>query len=375
LRYKEKKAIEEAMAAVFATSATENAVGVIAQALTSTVGRRQVGVVGGVVADTNAALSRVVAAFPPRSQGRAHVVGLAASTMPTNAVAQVSGMSQRYVLKAKDRQAERKDGVAAIISSASGKAGQQVQKISDVEGGFLMRFMRSEASAGSGQKCRKLGETLYTEQYLWRLYIKYRAECFLHYLEEAVESAAYSGGMPATLTVHQANCWHALWRSKQPGFSLMEVLAERLAEENAVMQSRGVGGVTGIMGDRTSTAGARRGASFDPSKWEIIPRSWKAITAYMAKFVPAGKEELARQGKWKGVTVKSKSDTHFCPLCDGGPISELKLETLTAKMMENPVSLASLKLFKGASRPRQEGSKISHAQATATKTTGCREEV
>ena len=107
---------------------------------------------------------------------------------------------------------------------------------------------------------------MYTEQSLWRLYAKYQAECFDHYLPEDTK---YAGEIPAEVTVHEANCWHALWKASQDGFDMMTELADRLRE--AQQAALKMGGAKLL--DR-STKKLRSGDRFDPKQWEIVPRTW-----------------------------------------------------------------------------------------------------
>jgi hypothetical protein len=174
------------------------------------------------------ALKSVIAKFPEGSQGRKIVVGAANTAVDQHerhVLRETIGVTPRYARKAAVAVTTNPN---STISTHSGHINKTWTSITPTEGADIVSFFYSEASAKSGQKSRLWGETLYTEQFLWRLYVKYRAECFGHYLNEALSNAEYATEIPDKVSVHQANCWHALWKSQQPGFDLLTELSDRL---------------------------------------------------------------------------------------------------------------------------------------------------
>jgi hypothetical protein len=222
--YAEKKNIATAKDYIDSPSPTKKrfANDVLSTALKSKRGRKKVGGLARLLDQelestqqaAAVALRQVVSSFPQHSKGRAQIVGTATGALSCHGdkqrVRKILGVQPGYA-----RRAEKKisSGESATITSACGKKGRKWSIIGKIEGREILGFFHSHASARSGQKGRKWGETLHTEQYLWRLYARYT------YLQEALESSEYAGEIPEKVTVHQANCWHAF---------NMEVATERL---------------------------------------------------------------------------------------------------------------------------------------------------
>jgi hypothetical protein len=113
--------------------------------------------------------------------------------------------------------------------------------IAKAEGKQLFTWVLTEASMRSGQKSRKNGVTLYTEQPIYAFYDKYRTEFFSLCLAEAKGDPKYaSGSPPASVgSEHEANLWTAVWMSTQEGFDLFDYTAELQAEYLRERQRRG----------------------------------------------------------------------------------------------------------------------------------------
>ena len=335
-RYRIKAALEEAKKNIWSTSPTKKkaVARAVSDAMTLSSGRRQLGGLPALLdlQATNAsavmgcALRKVVEIFPPRSQGRKHVVRAAVSSsnnQDRSAIAKCIGVTKEYARRTV------KLSKPSVISSATARS-RSGASIGDSEGRFIEHFIRSEASAKSGQRKRKGGETLYTAQSLWRFYGKYRAESFGYYLQEATEQAAYAGEIPEEVTIHEANCWHALWKSQQPGFNMMTELSERWGH---VVQEWAEKGSCGVLAER-STAKQRSGGRFDPANWQIIPRSWPTLKTFMSTITSENTTVLKgnKKRQWKGINVIPAKDTHSCPLCDKGPQQKLQLENVRSRL-------------------------------------------
>lgn len=275
------------------------------------------------------ALHKVVTAFPPKSTGRQRVVSLAASVMDRKQLAKTLMMSPRYIstcvrvvsnpgsviTKASPNTEDAGETTrGGEVVSYGKKHGQQYSQIRGIEGELIIQFIFSHASSKSGQKERTTGwVTLTTEMSLGRLYERYRVELFSAYLMEAHQDPQYATGeIPAKITKHQANCWHALWRSKQPGFDLTDVCIERVTECRQERMTKGAASALRGEGRPKLT-----GSAFDPAKWVIVPRKWTSVT----KFLGIQK-----------IKVRSKTDPKNCPICEEGVGLEKRIERLRHKI-------------------------------------------
>ena len=125
-----------------------------------------------------------------------------------------------------------------------------------------------------------MGETLYTEQSIARFYSKYRAECFSLYLMEALEDPKYIRGIiPDNVTIHEANCWHALYMSQQDDFDESAVIAKRCFNEGISFNSRRE---HLLLDEYAKNRAPRCGGNFDPINWVVIPRSYATLKKYLA---------------------------------------------------------------------------------------------
>ena len=350
------------------------------------------------------AFSEVVDAFPPRSQGRKEIVGLLTKAVGSSKiVSKLANVTQDYAQRAM----HTKPG--PVISNMSSRLGVERCSIRVIEGRQIIAFTRSEACFVSGQAGRKQGETLYTEQSLWRFYSKWKVECFACLLREAHEDPKYtSGKVPTNVTVHEANVWHVLWASQQPGFDLCATIFERAEAEWRSVADKG----PSCSLDADVSAELRR--DFDPSAWTIIPRSWKTLRAFLEDHAyecdpegdpdpedvvdappkPAGERPYQRQfmrrekakkhhaarltrlkrqrnvksrSSRASITLLSKTDTHFCPLCDKGPGQKRELASLLDKMESSTIELGELWML-GAVRKLTEQQTLYelHVQQLAT---------
>jgi len=217
----------------------------------------------------------------------------------------------------------------------------EYSQIGATEGRLLVMWVLREASMKSGQKPRKTGITLYTEQPKWRFYVRYKVEFFHLCMMEAFEDEKYLDGViPSSVKMHEANCWAALWKSTQDGFDLTHVFAER--QEKYRQERLGHGVDAGLahaqlpQKGRASTAGSR--SHFDPGTWELVPRSYKTIIAFLRKVdhtscpsygLDHAFHSRASGGvKWFGISILCTTDPKHCPLCENGIKHRMRLKTI-----------------------------------------------
>ena len=181
-----------------------------------------------------AAIRAAVDMFPARSQGRERMVASLAKTCSDRSLlANAIDVNQRYIANAASpaREWQRKSS-QSHVSSKDGREGVSYTHIMKAEGKQLFTWVLSEASMKSGQKCRKKGVTLYTEQPIYAFYDKYRTEFFSLCLAEAKPKPEYASGSPpaSVSSEHEANLWTAVWMSRQEGFDIFNYTAELQAE-------------------------------------------------------------------------------------------------------------------------------------------------
>ena len=290
----------------------------------------------------NGIVKNLVNLFPKGSQGRRAVVAnvvtssMACKLSTIVSVAHSLVLNYEYVRRVIKLRAE-----PSRISSDNHRLHSSYTQIGQFEAQQILQFIRSESSIKSGQKARKYGETRYTEQTLSILYVKLRTQTFAMCLAEAHLDPQYAGAIPEDVTVHQANCWRALWRSQQAGFNMALHLAARFRQEyDDLLQGR-----ESSKPYPTSTAEERSGGRFDPTSWTIVPRTWKTITRFLASYVPPDKEELAAQKRWKGISVLTETHPHTCPLCMEGPAHVNELEAVRNSLSNAPNDFDSLKVL------------------------------
>ena len=313
------------------TTASASAVRPGVQELTRAVGGHYEGTV-----------KKLVGLFPVGSQGRQAVVASAVKSSlqctgeTISSVAKALGMHYEYV-----RRASKLNAIPNRITSDNHRLHASYSTIGQLECQHILQFVRSETQIKSGQKPRKNGETRYTEQSMGSLYVKFRAESFAMCLAEAQMDPQYAGEIPTDVTVHQANCWHALWKSQQPGFNMVLHLTGRFRQEHNDMLESGEAAKL----YPNSTAELRKDGKFDPSTWTIVPRAWKTITHFLAKHVPADKKDLAAKNKWNGISILTETHPHTCPLCTEGPTHVKTFEELERSMSTLPNEYESLKVL------------------------------
>lgn len=77
--------------------------------------------------------------------------------------------------------------------------------------------------------------------------------------------------------------------------------------------------------------------NFDPSKWSLVPRSYKALMAFLDTVSSAHSPSLgfttdkALPAKWNGIKVLTTTDPKHCPICEQGVQQKQRLEALRAK--------------------------------------------
>ena len=354
-RYKMKCDLQKARTDIYSLSPTvvEKAKEVIQHGLQTVCGRRMLGGLSSLleerIDEDKKSVTNVVNAFSPLSPVRKHVLGLAGSAYSGRKVllAKELKVSPSYLYKAikLDKQHD--------IFSLSNR--QKVSQIGPIEGKLLVAFIRSEASAKSGQKRRVTGETLYTDQTLFSLHNKYKMECFQLYLAEAKQDPKYHTlTPPSSVSEHEANCWHALWRSQQPDFDLLVEIRKRAAMSRQEVPD-GCCQPTNLAPTRGRPCTKDLRQNFDPSKWTIVPRSWGAITDFLKTFddrEKAGRDEKQQSGtpgkqnkkKWKGITVLTTTDQKSCSLCQFGPTNMKKLEKIEEEIAKSPDNIARMVL-------------------------------
>jgi len=282
--------------------------------------------------DMRTALANIMSEFKPGAAGRSRLVATAMKGVTDRkAVATALGVTPKYAQKCVLQ--EGTSGGSGIISTVNGRHGLEFTHIRVYEGRCLLSFVTSEASAKSGQKARKHGVTLYTEQSLYWFYTKYRIESFHLFLLEAGMDPLYTladGEYPGNVSEREANCWHALWRSRQPGFDLEDVYAER---EEVCRLERLARGTKACTGGRTETALRRE--NFDPSSWTILPRSYNTVFNFLAKVshhnAPSFGLNLAGLPEaWTGIRILEKTDPKYCPVCETGIEFKLRLVKMKA---------------------------------------------
>ena len=359
-RYSEAKALREAV--LLLTSAKSHgdlgdvdaAVSAVQRGLHTTPGKRAVPGLALLVerevaartAHLATALKTVVEKFPPRSGGRKHVVAHAVGGLPSGSRAEVAallGVSRKYATKCVTWVCSRKTMVdtSDAISNTNGRSGVEYSQIGTTEGRLLLMWVMREASMKSGQKPRKTGITLYTEQPKWRFYVRYKIEFFHLCLMEAHEDEKYwCGQVPLLVKVHDANCWAAMWKSTQDGFDMTHVFAER---QEKYRQDRLANGHDADMAcmepskkGRIPTAEAR--SCFDPGTWELVPRSYRAIMSFLSKvnhesgpsygLTHAFHSDAVGGVKWYGISILCTTDPKHCPLCENGIRHRLRLKEL-----------------------------------------------
>lgn len=363
-RYHENKRVSSALHALTreadtdtASGSAEEAICVLRHALSSPSGRRRIPILAELVEQEVArrteqltgALQAVCSKFPAQSSGRKHVVNTVARATSTKTAAAIVGTTRKYVTSCATRVGCEgvTDGIE--VSSSHGRRGVQYTHIGPLEGRFILMFVFSEASAKSGQKPRKKGITLYTEQPLWRFYVKYKIEFLYLCLLEAREDTQYSLPIPDTVSEHEANCRTALWMSEQPDFDLSESLAMRQEEFRQERLRNGVVGYTsshhgqsteGIpctppKQGRQATKNVRE--NFDPSTWSLVPRSYKTLMTFLSMVSSANSlslgftTDIALPTKWHGIKVIPTTDPKHCPICELGVQQRQRLEALRAK--------------------------------------------
>jgi len=295
------------------------------------------------------AIANVVRAFENNSQGRKHVVKLLLKDSPTahERMSLVKGVvSPQYARRC----AKITDFAGTQITTDNCKTGTTWQSIKALEGKFIIQFINSECAAKSGQSARgDGGDTLYTDQSLERLYLKYRFEHSRYCLLEAREDPKYvSGKIPAKVTVHEANCYAALWHSEQPGFDELEY--HRMTVKLAWAELREVGSACILAGN--STAEIRKNGHFDPSTWIFKPRAWSTIKVFLRTQFPHADPPPADDPKKKkpktqndrkpGVVILSTTDSHFCPVCESGLQNTRQCEHLESQMGSMTVEYSNI---------------------------------
>ena len=298
--------------------------------------------------DLRSALSNIMSAFKPGAAGRSHLVATALQGVTDrNFVAGVLGVSPGYARKCCAQ--EKNAGGTGVISTTHGRNGLEYTHIGVYEGRCLLSYVTTEANAKSGQKARTTGVTLYTEQSLYWFYTKYRIESFHLYLMEADMDPKYvqaNWEPPDSVSEHDANCWHAVWRSRQPGFDLEDVYAEREQVCRLERLARGMADAKNV-GRVRATASSRE--NFDPSTWTIMPRSMCTMFGFLAKInhLNAPSFGLSLKGlpeTWRGIKILEKTDPKFCPVCETGIAFKLRLAKMKASYAEMDDNLERLEL-------------------------------
>ena len=292
-----------------------------------------------------AAIQAAVALFPPGTSGRKQVVAAIGATLPNRPwLARILDCKASYVKNCEleaslcdtdlstpvkggktipDRCHSETSSTALsetfrpcqpLITNQHGRVGQTyASQIKGLEAQFLLVFVNVHASEKSHQHLKVKGQTLYTEMCMYMLYTRYRAEFLnLCLLEADMDSQYTSEIIPADVTTHQANCWHARWLANRPGFDLCEVYVQRLEEclkERAHNGSR----ITHRAG-RPSMA--KECAQLDPASWKVVPRSWRCICRFL---------------KEQKITLLSKTDPKYCPLCENGVTLEARISKIREK--------------------------------------------
>ena len=186
----------------------EEAKKVIRQAMNCPHGRRALGDLGEVIdvivkdrtREMTSALGNVISLYPPGSSGRKHIVAAAAGSLSDKSVLHDLGLPRKYVAScvattpqpppkpvaqdqeqrlsvSPEKQHEHTDHSwmtqsftapdkckgALSITNEHGRTGIRYTQIGELEGRYIEMFTRSYASAKSGQRERKKGDTLYTE--------------------------------------------------------------------------------------------------------------------------------------------------------------------------------------------------------------------
>lgn len=321
------------------------------------------------------ALRTAIQAFPPQSQGRRKLVAsVARACNNSSLIATAAGLSKKYVTNAV---ALKDKANVSRISSDSGRKGALYTHVKKAEGRRILMWVLSEASMRSGQKTRKTGVTLYTEQPIYVFYDKYRAEFFSLCLMEAKDNPMYVGNPPSSVSgEHEGNLWAAVWMSRQEGFDVFEYMAalqeeyvqERLqrgyahrldtsdrSDSQSCHTPSGTHKNVSHLGPKGKTSDHARGDDthtssessstpgrkdtkaarqrFDASTWKLIPRSYDTLMGYLASidhetFPEISEEHKAWPAKWRGVTVLSTTDPKYCPVCENGAKHELRLKKL-----------------------------------------------
>ena len=330
----EEKKLLGALTCETSAGGLDRAVKVATRALKSVAGRRRMPLLAAVVdqqvalrtAELSSALAATVASLPARSPDRRQAVATIAGVLSAKGAANSIGLPRKYVTSCVARIKEANTRLTAEPVSTA--------HIGVLEGRFILMFAFSEASMKSGQAPRKTGVTLYTEQPLWRFYMKYRVEFFHLCLLEAYEDPSYDAEVPRVVTEHQANCWAALWWSGQDDFDLVHVFAER---EEHCRRERVQQGSQHTRG-RPETKHARR--DFDPAKWTLVPRSYRVIMGFLLKVSHECSPSLVAvvaanlpglPGKWCGINIYPTTDPKHCPICEQGPQHQLRFRVLQNK--------------------------------------------
>ena len=384
--YKAKRRIEKAKRDISSSNERKAKIAaqILTEATTTRIGRRVLGAqmeFAEEVSERTASLfqtsiANVVDSFPSGSQGRQSIVGLVTQdTSPRKRGALLrdvqSAASPRYVRKCLEIDISR-------ISTDHFRVGMSSPHIAACEARHILMFIRSEATAKSGQRPRQNeGETLYAHMGLCRLYMKYRVSFFTYCLLEAEQNPKYvAGNFPKTLTIHEANCFAALWQSQQPGFDEQKILEETSLAEWNDLGSRGCAEYV-----RESTQSVRTADKFDPSKWVLVPRTWNTIKKFLANYEEEeeveddGEEKKKRKTKEKkekgsatdrsteehgaedkkkkktkgrsriNLLPPNKTDAHLCPLCERGYLNAKRFQIIEEQVSSTVLALDDLKLL------------------------------
>jgi len=166
-------------------------------------------------------LKSVVGLFPANSQGRRKIVATLAGVCDRSVLANVLQLKPTYIANCVYQDTKN---LCSKVTNDSGRSGIEYGHIQNAEGRIFMSFVMTEASMRSGQKPRKRGVTLYTEQPMYKFYESYRIEFVSLCITEASTQPQYLGDIPQRVaSEHEANLWTAVWMSRQKGFDLLEI--------------------------------------------------------------------------------------------------------------------------------------------------------
>ena len=288
-----------------------------------------------------AALQATIALFPTGTSGRKQVVAAMSRALPGNKqfLSKLIGCEANYVrncelvasLSASDLSTPVKGGKTGLhcegdsglscrpplISNQHGRAGKRyTSQIKGLEAKFLLVFINVHASEKSHQHLRVKGKTLYTEMCMYMLYTRYVAEAVnLFLLEGEMDPQYASNVIPAGVTTHQANCWHALWLANRPGFDICDVYVQRM---EACLKERSQYG-SRIIKPPGRPSAARECEELDPASWALVPRSWQCICRFLEE---------------QNIHVITKTDPKYCPLCENGVTLEARLSRMREQANE-----------------------------------------